>query len=210
MPFIKLKPFFLFLLIATITINYAFCQEEKMENKIETTKALGKDAIIKQAISILKNKYPDLNIKLEDYEITAWANKKEVIVNFHRILMFTPLKEQKATYYNLTINILTQNINPFDAFGTSGFYVPTAEDVIKIETLKKQVAFKADFINEVKEQADTYFISISNDSYFYNYEIDKSTGEIIENSEIQGHWEPEPQFEEDAISNKDPLVKLEQ
>ena len=209
MPFIKLKPFILFLLIITATINYGFCQEEKMENKIETLTALGKDAIVNQATTILKNKYPALNITLEDYEITAWANKKEVIVNFNRLLMFKPLNIQNTIYYNFTINVITQNINPFDAFGTSDFYIPTAEDAIKIETLKKQIALKAGFVNEVDEKADTYYVSISNDSYFYHYEIDKSTGDRIESSEVQGNWETEPPFEDDTISNNDPLVQIE-
>ena len=202
----KLQNIFLFILITSININGVFCQNSNMEHKIENTKNLGREVLIKKAKSILKEKYPSLKINLNEFEVTAWSNKKKVLVHFKRFIKFTPLGYKKGHFnYNFSVNVITKSTLPFDVFGTTQFYTPTKEDTKKIAFVKKSFnVFKPGFENEVFEKNNMYILSISNDTYFVIHHIDKITGEEIPKSTIQGNWEPDP-FE---TADKDPLIEI--
>jgi len=189
-------------LIITINTNVIFCQNKKKENNLVKTR---KKTIIKIANSILKNKYPTLKINLSDYEITAWTNKKDTLVNYKRTLKFIPLSYKKGCFdYDFSVNIISKEIPSFDMFGTSKFYTPTKQDIEKINFIKKIIIIKPGFDNEIIEDHDKYIISTSNDIYFIIYHIDKVTGKEIPQSFVQGNWEPNP-FKE---KNIDPLIEI--
>lgn len=194
-----------FILIIIINTHITFCQDKKMENKIAEVKKTGKQTILKTANYILNKKYTNLKIDLKDYEITVWANKENILVNYKKLLKFTPLGYKRGHFdYDFSVNIITKEIPSFDMFGTSKFYIPTKQDIKKINFVKKVIDVKPRFNNEVFEEHDKYIISISNDTYFIIYHIDKITGKEIPQSFVQGNWEPSP-FQE---KNIDPLIEI--
>ena len=67
-----------------------------MRNEITRIKAFGKNAIIEIAIDIIEKKYPALILYLNDFEITIWANKKEILVRFKRLIKYFPLNKKQT------------------------------------------------------------------------------------------------------------------
>lgn len=199
----KKKNWLLFIII--INTSVFFGQNKKTENKVAETTKLGKETILKTANTILKNKYPALKINFNDYEITAWYNKNNVIVFYKRNIKFIPFGYKKEDFnYSFSVNVINKEILSFDVFGTSKFYIPTKKDIEKINFIKKQITLKPSFDNEIFEEQDKYIVSTSNDNYFIIYHIDKVTGKEIPKSLVQGNWEPDPFIKEDT----DPLIKI--
>ena len=208
MKIIKLIKMLLFTLITMINMYSALAQDQNMTKTIDSLKALGKTTLIQKAITIIDTNYPELQIESQDYNITVWSNRKDVLVNFQSLIQFSPLGNETTFDYNLIVNLLNNDVNNFDLFSTDRYYVPTTEERKTINKVKQLVDFQSDFINEVKETENTYRIYISNDSYFYSYEIDKITGEKLLDTEIQGNWEPDPDLD-DHKSNPDPLLEMD-
>ncbi|WP_123803345.1 hypothetical protein [Flavivirga aquatica] len=181
-----------------------------MENKIEKIKALGKDSIVKIAYNILEKKYPTLKINLNNFEITTWSNKKEIVVNFKRHITFIPLGRNSSDFnYNFLINMITEDVNTLNYGRISSFYIPTEEEVKKIEFVKKAFNLpRLGFDNEISEETDMYVVRISNDDAFGIYHIDKITGKEILGS-IEGSYESPPEIEQDII-NEDPLIEIKE
>lgn len=200
------------LLLIMIMISnsmYIFSQDQNMENKIEKAKALGKDSIIRTANNIIENKYPNLNVNLSDFEIKAWSNKENIIVKFKRLIKFIPLSNEQSDFeYDLSINIETKEIAPIDTWGINNFYIPTEEDLKKIQFVKEAFNLPhSGFDNEVLEKADFYVINLDNDVSYGRYRIDKVTGEELINS-IQGSYVPNPN--PDNIIEVDPLIEIKE
>ncbi|OEK08134.1 hypothetical protein A8C32_01345 [Flavivirga aquatica] len=205
--FIKL---ILIILLLLINSTKVLSQEQIMENKIEKIKALGKDSIVKIAYNILEKKYPTLKINLNNFEITTWSNKKEIVVNFKRHITFIPLGRNSSDFnYNFLINMITEDVNTLNYGRISSFYIPTEEEVKKIEFVKKAFNLpRLGFDNEISEETDMYVVRISNDDAFGIYHIDKITGKEILGS-IEGSYESPPEIEQDII-NEDPLIEIKE
>src|SRR5690606_17345469 len=108
------------------------------KTEIEKIKSQGKEAIIQMAFAILEEKLPSLEVLPEDYEITVWANQKEVLVKFRKLIRY----QQKDTYYrhDLSVEIISERIEPFDLWGSqTNFFVPTQEQKKTIAYLTKQM-----------------------------------------------------------------------
>ncbi|AUC76191.1 hypothetical protein [Olleya sp. Bg11-27] len=208
MNIIKSPKVLLLTLITTMTMHATVAQDQNMPHTIDALKALDKATLITKAITIIDTNYPELQIEPQDYKITVWSNTKDVLVNFQSLVQFSPLGNDTTFDYNLIVNMLNNNVNNFDLFGTDRFYVPTTEERKTINRVKQLVGFQPDFINEVQETEKTYHLYISNDVYFYSYEIDKITGDKLPNTEVQGNWEPDPDQDNDK-PNPDPLLEME-
>src|SRR5690606_30532264 len=150
-----------------------------MENRIEKLKSFGKDSLINLALITLKEKKFPAEISPEDYEVTVWANKTDILVKFRRLIKFIPLNHKIDDFeYNLVVNILTHKVSPFDdGHQMSEFYIPSKEEKEKIKFVKKAYGLPHDgFENVVHEYEDFYKISMDNDVAFGKYSIGKKTG----------------------------------
>ncbi|RJE72019.1 hypothetical protein [Reichenbachiella sp. MSK19-1] len=179
--------------------------------EIERITTLGKDSITEIAHGIVRQKYPDLDIILGDFDISVWSNTQEVLVQYKRRIRFVPLGQETRNYtYDFTVHVMPHGISPFDFFGVDDFYLPTSEDREKISFVQNAFGLPRQwFDSEVTEMENKYVVSLSNEVSFGIYEIDKVTGMEIPQSSIEGNWEPEPDIlggEED----KDPYVEIKE
>lgn len=181
-----------FILLFVFNSSLAFSQKP-MENSVEKLKSFGKDSLINLAlIALMEKKLPE-EISPEDYEITVWANKTEVLVKFRRLIKFIPLNHKEEDFeYNLVVNLLTHKVSPFDDWHhMNEFYNPSKEEKEKIKFVKKAYGLPHDgFENVIHEYEDSYKVSIDNDVAFGRYSIDKKTGVV--STETQGSYEPAP------------------
>lgn len=180
-----------FILLFVFNSSLAFSQKP-MENNVEKLKSFGKDSLINLALIALKEKKLPVEIIPEDYEITVWANKTEIIVKFRRLIKFIPLNHEISDFeYNLEVNLLTHKVSPFDDWHyMSEFYIPSKEEKEKIKFVKKAYGLPhKEFENVVYEDKDFYKIEIDNEVSFGRYSIDKKTGVV--STETQGSYESE-------------------
>lgn len=156
-------------------------REEKIKlfDTDETSQKTKKE-IINMALVLLKKRQPSLQIDYNDYESTILGNNKKIIVEFRRIIRYIPLnidlKEQFA--YDITVNLNSGEILPFDDFFQSGFYIETKEDKKALAFIKKNSGpFFSDFKNTINEEEEDYFVVCQNKYSLEKYLLNKKTGE---------------------------------
>ena len=181
-----------------------------MINKTKKIKALGKSKIIELAFNLIESKFPGLKIIPEDFEITVWANSKEVIVKFRRRVRYYPMnkKEQDFTY-DLSVNLISKEIDPIESWGIDEFYIPTEDDLKNIKFVKESFGFPEQGFNiSISEKEDSYYIGVTNKVAYGKYYIDKITGKETTGS-IQGSYIPRPQADFDKRNvDTDPLTEI--
>ncbi len=169
-------------------------------NNIDRIKSQGKQRNINIALKLLTKRYPDLQLELDDFDITVMANGKEAFVKLNRKFQFVPLAIQRedpfgATHnyeHDLSINLVTEEILPLDIWDLKIFYVANAQEREKIAFIAKHVSLPQGFEHRVVESADHYTIHSSNNSCFSISEVNKKTGELLHDSIVNGHIEPDP------------------
>lgn len=170
---------FLLFLLFILNISAGFSQERGMEDEIEKIKAKGKEAIVQIAFDIIKQKKPALEILPEDYEITAWADRKEVIVKFRRLIRYVP----KNTHYeyDLSVEIITKMVSPFDVWHyKADFFIPTQEQRETIAYLKDLIGLPYRYMNNnISEDDEYYIVSCTSETAFSHQYINKKTGEQL-------------------------------
>ena len=107
------------LLFSAFSINAQKTSEMENRNELESQ---SKIKLIQVAIDILKEKQPFLVITPDEYESTAWGNSKEIIVKFRRYIRFIPLGAEPFQHYDITVNLITKQILPFDSGYSFTFY----------------------------------------------------------------------------------------
>lgn len=149
-----------------------------MEYTIEQLKIKPKQELIQIALDILKEKQPSLIIDSDDFESTAWGNSKEILVKFKRYIRFIPLKTEPYQYYNITVNLVTKQILPFESGFNFIFYIPSEEDKKKMDFIKEKAGFskQADLDITITENEDNYWISKKSKTAFSKFFINKKTG----------------------------------
>lgn len=120
-----MKKEILLILLFILNTTGGFSQKEPMETDIEEIKAKGREAIVQMAFDQIKEKKPEWEILPQDYEITVWANKKEVIVKFRRLIRYVP--KGKHYTYNFSIVIFSKEAPFFNTWYKNNFFVPTQE-----------------------------------------------------------------------------------
>ena len=181
-----------------------------MKNKTKKIIALGKASIIETAYNIIEQKLLTIKIIPEDYEITVWANQKELIVKFRRRIRYYPMNKEKSGFdYDLSVNLINKEINPIDIWGIEKFYIPTEEDIRNVKFVKESFGFpQQGFDINIHEEKDHYFISLDNEQAYGKYYIDKISGEEKPGS-IQGSYIPRP-FSDFDEADKDPLKEIKE
>lgn len=205
----KLKNIISPLFVLIINCSQAFSQNQNMENQINVIKTLGKDAIIKRANRIIEKKYPTLKINSSDFGITAWSNKKDVVVKFKRRIKYVRLGGENDFNYDFSVNVVKHLVIPFDVFGIDRFYIPTKEDLNKIEFVRKKINLpRQGFYSEICEKADYYEIHVTNEVAFGSYFIDKITGREVQGS-IEGSYAQVPDLGlTGGFSNENLLIEI--
>jgi hypothetical protein len=181
---------FLVLILNAIT---SLAQHTKMEHTMEQLKSKQKQELIVIALHILKEKQPSLVINFENFESTVWGNSKEILVKFRRIIRYVPFgtDPEKRFSYDITVNLNTNEVSPFDDWFQSEFYIETKADQKALAFIKKNFgSFSANFENTIYEGEEDYFIDSNNQYSFGKYKVNKRTG--IVKTEIQGSYEPMP------------------
>lgn len=181
-----------------------------MSNKTKKIKALGKSMIIESGFNLIESRFRVLKIIPEDFEITVWANSKEVIVKFRRHVRYYTMntKEQDFTY-DLAVNLISKKIDPIDFWGIEEFYIPTEDDLKNINFVKESFGLPQQGFNiSIHEEKDHYFINLDNEQAYGKYYIDKITGEEKRGS-LQGSYIPMP-FPDIDERDKDSLTEIKQ
>ena len=176
-----------------------------MNNLIRKTKP----QLIAQANAIIASKYPDFVYAPDAYEITTWANSKQVVVKYRRRIQFTPIsRKEEHLDYDFEVD-LTNQTTSFEIWGMDQFYIPTPEEQAQIDFVIKAFGLPhPSFETSIYEELDTYRINQSNESSFGNYTIDKITGQELEGT-IQGSYTPMPDDMFDHTPRfPDPLVEI--
>lgn len=168
-----------------------------------------KDQLIDQANKIISSKYPEFVIDSRLYEITVWKNSEKTIVNYIRIIKFTPLdKKDENLDYDFEVNLTNREVSPFDFRGFETFYIPTTEEQEKINFVIKAFGLpRLGFNNAIVEGPEMYSIYINNETAFGEYFIDKITGKECM-SFIQGSYALMPDFPE--LVDADPLIEIKE
>lgn len=182
----KIGCILLFLIFKT---TLSFSQNQTMNNETKEIILQGKGAVIDYAFIIIKEKVPSLKINLEDYKVTVWANKKEVLVKFRRRIKYYPKNKPDRIDYDFSVNIIAQET---DIWSIDDFYVPTKQDLKNIEFVKKHAPLPSSdqFEIRISETKDQFQISCTNKVAFGKYFIDKQTGKELPS--IQGSYTPMP------------------
>ena len=181
------------LIIMVLSVTFSFSQNKNMENNIDEIKLLGKEGIIQLAFKIIKEKELPYKINPEDYKITVWANKTEVLVKLNRLIKYVPLGSNEFDYeYNMSVNIINHKVDPFESIlYKNNFYTASKADKKNIEFLKKHTTLPySGFENTIVETENTFEIHINNDTNIAIIYIDKTTGKELPG--LSGHNMPPP------------------
>ena len=181
-----------------------------MINKLDKIKYKGKTSIIQLAFHILESRKYPLSFTSSDFEISVWANKKEILVKFKRLIKYIPKNIEESDYiYDLSVNVITKELDPIDTWGPDSFYIPSEQDAKNIEFVKKYFGLPIQgFENKVYEEEDMYCINTENEVAFGKYYIDKNTGEEAM-PPMQGSYILKP-FQETSEEefDKDPWIEI--
>lgn len=197
-----------FLIIKTILmLNIITCLAQSSKKYImEQLKSKQKQELIVIALHILKEKQPSLVINFEDFESTVWGNSKEILVKFRRIIRYIPLSTnpEKRFSYDITVNLNTNEISPFDDWFQSEFYIETKADQKALAFIKKNFGvFSSDFENIIQEDEEDYCIHQTNSYSLGIYRLNKKTGKV--EMSLNGHMEPTPK---PIIQNPDDFIEI--
>lgn len=169
---------FILRLILLLNTIISQAQHTKKENTMEQLRSKHKQELLEIALEILKEKQPSLVIDSDNFEGTAWANSKEIIVKFRRYIRFIPQNTEPHQYYDITVNLMSKQILPFECGYNFSFYIPSEEDNKKLNFIKE----KTDFPNQsnleitITENEDNYWISTKSKTSFSKFFIVKNTG----------------------------------
>lgn len=179
-----------------------FSQVNPVNKDVEELKLLGKDSLIKLALS-----YIDKSIDLTQYNINVLANESDVIVSFRIPLKYIPYNSEY--FYDASVDLSNDFIsyanysNPEDyQSNTVTFYSPTEEH-------KENIKFVVNAINAskneniipvniteltddliIREKPAYYGVEYISEKYDLVYKINKITGKIYDLT--TGYLEPDP------------------
>ncbi|WP_299248981.1 hypothetical protein [uncultured Cytophaga sp.] len=168
-----------------------------------------KQELIQMAVDILTEKQPSLVIDWDAFEYTAWKNSKELLVTFRRYIRFIALNAQPQHYYDITVNLVTKQILPFESGYTCTFYVPTETDKKKLDFIKSISDLPSQSTSDITitENEDHYWISETNKIGFRKFFIDKKTG--FKSGVMEGSYSieiPKPVVED--VYQREEMLKL--
>lgn len=194
------------LLFNTFLMNAQKNSEMKNNTELESQ---SKIKLIQVAIDILKVKQPFLVITPDEYESTAWGSSKEIIVKFRRYIRFIPLGAEPFQHYDITVNLITKQILPFDSGYSFTFYTPTEEYKKKINFIKEKANFSIQSESEITitENEEHYWISNKSKTSFSKFFINKKTG--FKSGTIEGTYSV-PQIKPvlESIYEKEEIVEF--
>jgi len=168
-----------------------------------------KAELIQIGLEIIKKKQPSLVIDYDDFEITAWKNSKEIVVKFRRYIRFIPLNTEPYQYYDITINLITKQILPFESGYNFSFYIPSEEDEKKLNFIKSKAEFPKHPESEIiiTENNDHYWVSNKSKTSFSKFFINKETG--FKSGLLEGTYsvpQAKPVFE--SLYDREEKIKL--
>lgn len=157
--------------------------------------------VIQQALELLEEKQPGLEINRADFYCKVWRNTHSVAVELTRIVRYIPLGSKETDFeFDIVVNLSNKTILPFEDPFSGKFYVPSEKDLEALRFVKEHFGpFSTEFENAVIEEAEEYTISCTNEASFGHYSLNKNTGEG--GPAIQGSYSVPP----DSASN-DPEI----
>jgi hypothetical protein len=156
---------------------------------------------------MIRSRFPDLEIKPEEFEITVWSNKKEVVVKYRRLIRY--VVKDSNLYYDISVNIVSGEIAPFDGILYSGnFFIPTENQKKVIGYLKERLNLPLpNMDNEVSENDENYYVSATSNTAFIHLIVNKKTGRQTE--PLQGTYHVAPKGISPSIETEDdPLTEI--
>lgn len=177
--------------------------------KMEESEHTNKRELIEMGFVLLQEKQPQVTIKPEDFEITAWKNSKEIVVKFRRIIRYIPLRffSKKRIDFDITVNLKTHEILPFDGVFNTTFYTPTKADQEAIAFVQEKFGyFSGDFENTIREGKEDYFIDCENEYSYGKYTLNKITGKP--GPALQGSYIPVSLVEH--VADLDILIEIKE
>lgn len=198
--------FFLHILIFSTCISFA---QPTKKYKMEHLKSNSKEQLIRLALEILKEKQPSVVINPDDFEAMAWENSKEVIIKFRRYIRFIPLNTEPFQYYDITVNLITNQILPFESGYDFTFYTPTEADKKKLDFIKSKTNFPKESNAEITitENEDHYWISKKSKTSFSKFFINKETG--FKSGVMEGSFSaPAAISVLESVYEKEEMIKL--
>lgn len=183
---IKKRKNFILQFVCILNTFISIAQHAKAYN-MEYLKSKKKQELIEMALLILKEKQPSLVLNPDDFETTAWKNSTEMLIKFRRYIRFIPLNAEPNQYYDITINLITKQILPFESGYNFSFYIPSEEDKMKLNFIKQKADFQKDPYSErtITENIDYYWVSNFGKTSLNKFFIKKSNGfksAIIQNT----------------------------
>lgn len=192
-----------------ILSNYiSFAQHTKTYN-MEHLKSKNKQQLIEIALDILKEKQSSLVVNSDDFEGTAWGNSKEILVKFRRYFRFIPLNTQPNQYYDITVNLITRQILPFESGYNFTFYIPTQADKKQLDFIKDKTNLPKQPNSEITitENENHYWISNRSKTSFSKFFINKKTG--FKSGLIEGSYSvPQVKPVLESIYEREEKIKL--
>ncbi|MDW5289474.1 hypothetical protein [Formosa sp. PL04] len=179
------------------------------------------DEITKIATSILKEKYPDLELNPNDFEIVILGNYKDIIVKYRRFIRFNKRNEKHV--FDLAVNIITKTVSPFDTSENS-FYTPSSSDKKAIKNIKKSIPLElgSNMEHTVSENEDYFLVTSISAASTKKYFINKKDNAIVWTNEsytlqmnnredltLQEHYKRENGLYSTTKSeNMEPLIEM--
>ncbi len=167
--------------------------QDNLQNKnVEELKEMGKDSLIKLALS-----YMDNSIDASQYNIRVLSNETEVIVSFRIPIKYIPYNSEY--FYDASVDLSNDFIsyanysNPEDyQSNTVAFYTPRREHKKNIEFIVNAINksenknivpvnlsdLKDDLI--IREKPDHYNVEYVSDNFDQAYKINKVSGKIYD------------------------------
>jgi len=168
-----------------------------------------KAELIQTAVAILKEKHPCVIIDSDDFESTAWQNSKEILVKFRRYIRFIPLNTEPNQYYDITVNLITKQVFPFESGYNFTFYILTEADKKQLDFIKNKTSFpkQSNLEITITENEDHYWISSKNKTSFSKFFINKKTG--FKSGLIEGSYSvPQVKPVLESIYEREEKIKL--
>jgi len=203
------------LILVQLTLIFLSCYAQGLEkNKIKMNKevkkivALGKDSIIKNALTLI-----DKKARLENFTNTSiQTNGTEINVVFSNSIIYLP--NNSIFYVTANINLNTKAINKgtvanpigFHTKNTIPYYTQTEETKRNIEFVIKAIetSDKPDIILyggmiSIREKKEYYAVSVSTEDYESWCRVKKISGEVYNEGYAQLAPQPYDKNEEEAF-----------
>ena len=172
-------------------------------------KSKSKQEVIEIAIDILKEKQPFVVIDSDDFESTVWGISKEIVVKFRRYIRFISLNTESNQYFDITVNLITKQVLPFESGYNFTFYIPTQADKKQLDFIKDKTDLPKQPNSEITitENEDHYWISCKNKTSFSKFFINKNTG--FKSGLIEGSYSlPQVKPVLESIYEREEKIKL--